>query len=135
MTWLAQGKLFGPLTSVTLLTCEKCLAGKSARKPFIKAKRASALIDLIHFDICGPFNVKAQNGCSYYITFIDNYSRGYDHVYLISLKFEVLRCIQRYLIEVENRLSKSVKTLRTHYGREYMSDQFKELCEQKGIIR
>ena len=67
-----------------------------------KAKHASTPLDLIHSDICGPFNVKAQNGCSYYITFVDNFSR-YDHIYLISYKSEALGYFQRYLAKVENR--------------------------------
>ena len=46
-------------------------------------------LNLIHSDIYEPFNVKAQNECSYYITFIDDFSR-YDHVYLISNKSEAL---------------------------------------------
>ena len=54
---------------------------------------------------------------------------------MISHKSEALECFRRYLIEVENQLDKSVKALRTDRGREYLSDQFRELCEEKGIVR
>uniref|UniRef100_A0A2N9HH17 Integrase catalytic domain-containing protein n=1 Tax=Fagus sylvatica TaxID=28930 RepID=A0A2N9HH17_FAGSY len=37
--------------------------------------------------------------------------------------------------EVENQHEKSLKALRTDRGREYLSDQFKDLCEEKGIRR
>jgi hypothetical protein len=70
----------------------------------------------------------------YFITFIDDYSR-YGHIYLISHKSEALKCFEAYLNEVENKLERKVKTLRTDRGREYLSDQFKELCEKKGIVR
>ena len=36
---------------------------------------------------------------------------------------------------VENQLEKRVKALRTDRGREYLSDQFKKLCDEKGIHR
>jgi len=91
MTWLARGGLIGLLSSITLPTCEKCLAGKSVNKSFEKAKHASTLLDLIHSDICGPFNLKARNGCFYHITDIDDFSRSV-YVYLISHKSEALRC-------------------------------------------
>ena len=36
---------------------------------------------------------------------------------------------------VENQLDKKIKVLRTDRGREYLSNQFKELCNEKGIER
>src|SRR5436190_22390001 len=59
----------------------------------------------------------------------------YGHIYLISQKSEALRCFEAYLNEVENKLERKVKTLRTDRGREYLSEQFKELCSEKGIVR
>jgi transposase InsO family protein len=79
-------------------------------------------------------NIRARHGGSYFITFIDDYTR-YGHVYLISHKSEALNCFRRYMILVENQLDKSIKALRTDRGREYLSEQFKELCEGKGIKR
>lgn len=79
-------------------------------------------------------NVRVRYGASYFITFIDNFTR-YSYVYLISYKSEVLECLRRYLNVVENQIDRKVKTLRTDRGREYLSDEFKELCNDKGIIR
>ena len=70
----------------------------------------------------------------YFITFINDYTR-YDHVYLISHKSEALDCFRRYMRLVENQLDKSIKAFRTDCGREYLSEQFKELCDEKGIER
>ena len=75
--------LLGSITNVSLLMCEPCLAGKACRKPFGKAPRATHPLELVHSDICGPMNVKAHNGISYFLTFIDDYSR-FNYVYLIS---------------------------------------------------
>src|SRR4051812_66309 len=95
---LVRSELTGSLTKVTLPTCEPCLAGKVTRKSFSKAKRASAPLDLIHLDICGPMNARNRTNTPYFITFIDDYSRN-THIYLISHKSETLKCFETYLIE------------------------------------
>ena len=39
------------------------------------------------------------------------------------------------MAKVENQHEKSLKALRIDHGREYLSDQFKDICEEKGICR
>ena len=134
MNRLARDGLLGQLTKFVLPQCEGCLAGKSTRKPFGKAVRATFPLELIHSDICGPMNVRARHGAYYFITFIDDYTR-YGQVYLIAHKSDALDCFKRFVTLVENQLDKKVKTLRTDRGREYLSDQFKGFCEWKGIAR
>ena len=41
----------------------------------IKGNRAKKLLDLIHLDVCGPFQTLARGDYQYFITFIDDYSR------------------------------------------------------------
>ncbi|RLM78765.1 hypothetical protein C2845_PM12G29900 [Panicum miliaceum] len=70
--------------------CVDCIKGKFAKQ--IKkdgAKRSSGILELIHTDICGPFNVKSVDGFSYFITFTDDYSR-YGYIYRIREKSEAL---------------------------------------------
>jgi transposase InsO family protein len=131
---LARAGLLGSLTKEELPICEHCLARKATRLPFGKAKRASSPLQLIHSNICGPMNVRARNGGNYFITFIDDFTR-FGHVYLISHKSEALDCFIRYTNLVENKLSTKIKALRTDRGREYLSEQFKNFCDEKGIAR
>ena len=134
MNRLARENLLGQFTKIDMPTCEYCLAGKTIRKPFEKGTRAEIPLELIHSDICGPMSVKARHGALYFITFIDDFTR-YGHVYLISHKLEVLDCFKRYINLVENQFGKKIKTLRTDWGREYLLEQFKYLCDEKGISR
>ena len=39
------------------------------------------------------------------------------------------------MAEVENKHGKGLKTFRTNHRRKYLSDQFKEFYEEKGILR
>ena len=103
MTRLARECLLGPLANVDIRICEPCLAGKACRKPFGKARRASE-------PLCGPMSITTHHGASYFLTFIDDHSR-YGHVYLIAHPYEALDCFKRYVAEVENQLSKSLKPL------------------------
>jgi hypothetical protein len=134
MSRLTKQGYLGSVDKAVMPTCEHCIAGKISRKPFGKAKRAEAPLHIIHSDICGPMSVRARHGASYFITFIDDYSR-YGYVYLIAHKSEALSCFILFLTEVENQKSSTVKTLRTDRGREYLSDEFRSLCEGKGIVR
>ncbi|KAK4411877.1 hypothetical protein Sango_0260700 [Sesamum angolense] len=51
------------------------------------------------------------------------------------LQIEALDCFKRFLAEVENQREMNLKVLKTDKGREYLSEQFKRICEDKGIIR
>ena len=54
---------------------------------------------------------------------------------MIAHRYEALDCFKHFLAEVENQLGKTIKVLRTDRGREYLSDEFRTLCEEKGIRR
>ena len=79
-------------------------------------------------------NKKACHGASYFFTLINDYSR-YGYVYLLSHCYEALDCFKCFVAKVENKHEKGLKTFRTDRGREYLSDQFKEFYEEKGILR
>ena len=78
--------------------------------------------------------MRARHGADYFITFIDDFT-CFGHVYLISHKSDALDCFKRYTNLVENQLNVKIKTLGTDRGREYLSDQFKSFCDEKGIAR
>jgi len=103
-------------------------------KPFGKASRASRPLKLIHSGIYRPMNIKAHHGAIYFITPIDDYSR-YGYVYLVSHRYKALIVFKCFIAKVETQLECRVKTLWIDRGREYLSNMFKEFCEEKGIQR
>ena len=105
-----------------------------ARKPFGKAIRAQIPLQLVHSIVCGPMNVKAKHVASYFITFIDDFTR-FNYVYLISHKFEALWCFRKFFNLVENQKDVRLKALRTDQGREYLFNQFRKICDEKVIER
>ncbi|KAJ9560006.1 hypothetical protein OSB04_005166 [Centaurea solstitialis] len=75
------------------------------------AKRSSQLLEIIHTDICGPFDVPTFGGENYFITFIDDYSR-YCYLYLLHNKSQSVNAVEAFIMEVERRLEKKVKIIR-----------------------
>ena len=114
--------------------CKSCLLGKMTKSPFTgKGERASDLLGLIHSDVCGPMNVQARGGYSYFITFTDDFSR-YGYVYLMHHKSEALEKFKEFKNEVQNQLGKSIKALRSDRGGEYLSHEFDDLLKECGIV-
>ena len=83
MNRLALDGLLRLNSKLKLPICEFCLQGKATRKSFGKGTRAEYPLQLVHSNICGLMSVKVRHEASYFITFIDDFTR-YGHAYLIS---------------------------------------------------
>ncbi|GJS13125.1 retrotransposon protein, putative, ty1-copia subclass [Tanacetum coccineum] len=117
----------GLLNSTDLRSFEKCvpcMSGKMARKHYThQVERAKDLLGLICTDVCGPFKIMSRQGASYFITFTDDFSR-YGYVYLLKNKHEVFETFKVFQKEAENQLGKTIKSLRSDHGGEYMTQEF-----------
>ena len=72
-------------------------------------------------------------GYSYYIIFIDDYSRK-TWIFFLKIK-ESNEVLSKFKELVENQTSKKIKTLRLDNGGEYTSKKFKSFCTSIGIKR
>lgn len=52
--------------------CEKCCKEKQARKTFKHdlSMKSREKLELVHSDVCGPFEVRSNGGNFYFLTFI-----------------------------------------------------------------
>ncbi|GKD38515.1 retrotransposon protein, putative, ty1-copia subclass [Tanacetum coccineum] len=130
-------QLGGLLNSTDIKSFEKrvaCMSDKMARKPYShQVERAKDLLGLIYTDVCGPFKIMSRQGAYYFITFTDDFSR-YGYVYLLKHKHEVFETFKVFQKEVENQLRKTIKSLRSDRGGEYMSQEFLDHLKDHGII-
>ena len=95
-------------------------------RPFkVKGYRAKEILDLVHIDLCGPISTSARGGYEYFITFIDDYSR-YGYIYLMHHKSETFEKFKEFKAEVENHQGKSIKSLRSDRGGEYLLGKFRQ---------
>ena len=123
-----------PTTTMPQRVCEFCMAGKQPRNSFQSslAMRASAVLEVVHSDICGPFEVQSLGGNKYFITFVDEFSRML-WVFLIKYKSEALEMFEKFKTAAERQSGKLLKILRTDGGGEYTSKEFEAFCVKHGI--
>lgn len=91
------------------------------------------VLGLIHSDICGPINTESLGGAKYFATFTDDYT-GYTETTMLRNRSDVLKAFKDYKRKVEKQTDQRIRKLRTDNGREYLSNDFKELLKTEGII-
>ncbi|GJR50420.1 retrotransposon protein, putative, ty1-copia subclass [Tanacetum coccineum] len=77
--------------------------------------------------------ITSRQGANYFVTFTDDFSR-YGYVYLLKHKHEVFETFKVFQKEVENQLGKTIKSLRSDRGGEYISQEFLDHLKDHGII-
>ncbi|KAF2347659.1 Integrase catalytic core [Trinorchestia longiramus] len=115
--------------------CENCCDGKSHRLHFsrVDQRKVRKPLELIHSDVCGKINPSSLGGGSYFVTFIDDYSR-YTWVYIIKNKSDVFGVFTEFKALVENHYDHKIKILRTDNGGEYVSTDFERFLKVNGIV-
>ena len=98
--------------------CIYCIKGKQTKHTKNGATRSTQLLEIIHTNICGPFDVPTFGGEKYFITFIDDYSR-YCYIYLLHEKSQSVDAVQAFITEVERQLDRKVKIIRSDRGGEF----------------
>jgi transposase InsO family protein len=114
--------------------CDGCLIGKQSRNAFNKSMpmRSSNVLEVVHSDVCGPFDENSLGGNRYFVTFVDEYSRKM-WIYLLKAKDEVFDVFKNFKVLVENQSGKKLKILRTDGGGEYTSKNFELFCVNNGV--
>nr|GEY24611.1 retrotransposon protein, putative, Ty1-copia subclass [Tanacetum cinerariifolium] len=116
-----------------------CRLGHISKKRIEKLQHDGLLnsSDLTAFEKCvscmSGKMIKSRQGASYFVTFTDDFSR-YGYVYLLKHKHEVFETFKVFQKEVENQLEKTIKSLRSDRGGEYMSQEFLDHLKDHGII-
>eukprot|EP00253_Pinus_taeda_P033691 PITA_33691 len=73
---LVDRKLLLNLKSRKLDFCKHCLFGKQSKQKFKTGKHTSkGILDYIHSDVWGPAPTTSYGGSSYFVSFIDDFSR------------------------------------------------------------
>ncbi|GJZ40320.1 retrotransposon protein, putative, ty1-copia subclass [Tanacetum coccineum] len=98
-----------------------------------QVERAKDLLGLIHTDVYGPFKIVSRQGASYFVTFTDDFSR-YGYVCLLKHKHKVFETFKVFQKDVETQLGKTIKSLRSDRGGEYISQEFLDHLKEHEII-
>jgi transposase InsO family protein len=74
------------------------------------------------------------HGLSYYVMFIDDFSRK-TWIFFMKTKDEAFSRFQEFRAQIENQIGEKIKVLRSDNGGEYTSNDFKDFCKKAGIKR
>ncbi|KAF6202186.1 hypothetical protein GE061_004584 [Apolygus lucorum] len=130
---MSQGMSLTKTDLENLKSCEVCLKSKACRKPFGHDRtRASEPLEILHTDVVGPIEIPTWDQKRYFVSILDDHTH-FAAVFLLKGKDEVKKILMNYIAKVENHWSKKVKKIRMDNGGEYVSKEFKEFCDTKGI--
>jgi hypothetical protein len=88
-----------------------CIKGKQTKRTKKGATRSGRLLEIVHTNICGPFDSPSIGREKYFITFIDDFS-NYCYNYLLHKKTQAVKGLVVYITEVERQLDRKVKVVR-----------------------
>jgi transposase InsO family protein len=124
-----------PLPIITL-KCSTCYVGKQKRDniPKVRSNRATATLDLVYADLCGPFKTASLSGARYFLLFVDDFSRRM-WVYFLRQKSEAFTKFQIFKTRVEAETGLRLRALKTDNGGEFTSRAFQDYCHTHGISK
>jgi len=116
-----------------LQLCEPCATAKQTSAPHpANPARAVAPLDLVHSDICGPFDVESLGGSHYFVSLLDDYS-SHAQVAVIKRKSDADAALRGIIALWERSTGRKVKALRSDRGGEYLSKDFYSYLRSAGI--
>lgn len=115
--------------------CKHCIFGKQSRHKFKVGNHISkCILDYVHSNVWGPSPTISFGGASYFVIFIDDFSRKV-WVYILKRKADVFNAFKQFRVMVEKRTGTTIKCLRTGNGGEFSSLEFEKYCKEVGITR
>ena len=115
---LIKNEIIPYLDFTDLNICVDYIKGKQTKQTKKRAIRSTQILEIVHIDICGSFDVNSFRKEKYFIIFIDDYSH-YSYVYLLHEKSQAVDVLEIYLNEIERQLNRKVKIVRFGRGGEY----------------
>lgn len=113
--------------------CPSCLIGKQHKLSFDTSKSKTGRIgELVHADLCGPFEIESLGGAKYFLLLKDDFSK-YRVLYFINQKSETTKKIHNYLNKFKNMTDREIVTLRTDNGLEFLNQELRKILEKRGI--
>lgn len=114
--------------------CVPCIKGKAHQQPFCESNSCAAQpLELVHADVCGPFEVTSLGGARYFLLIKDDFTR-FRTVYFLTQKSEVFDKVKMFITTAENQLNLKLKKFRSDNGTEFINREMATLFNDKGVI-
>jgi transposase InsO family protein len=113
--------------------CRGCLLGKMSRNSFRSTRtRGTHIGDIVHSDVCGPFQICTPSGARFFANFKDDFS-NFCEIHLLKHKSEVPEAFKKFNAKMKTETGQETKILRTDGGGEFCSKEFEDWLGKAGI--
>src|SRR5262249_7452151 len=114
--------------------CDVCSEAKlrHAPKPPVATRRATAVGELVHTDIIGPWPTRSWGGAWYVVVFVDSYSR-FGAAYPVRAKSQAAAQFVKFATKLRAEAGAEVLRVRSDGGGEYTGAEF-QAALQAGLV-
>ena len=121
-------------TTLPKSICQVCHYAKQQRTPFPDSTScASHIFELIHVDLWGPYPHSTYNGCKYFLTIVDDYSRA-TWTHLLAAKSNAFPILKSFIFFIQTQFQTTVKTVRSDNGMEFSDNSATAFYASLGIL-
>nr|GEW44811.1 retrovirus-related Pol polyprotein from transposon TNT 1-94 [Tanacetum cinerariifolium] len=129
-----MNELHVSLSKSCLDRCLSCLMAKFTKLPYdLSNSHSTSVFKLIHIDIWGPYKVPTDGKFRYFLTIVDDCSKG-TWVYLLEHKSESSDALKSFLKFVCTQFGKQVKIVRSDNALEFIKGQCGPYLTSHGIV-
>ncbi|GKD52855.1 retrovirus-related pol polyprotein from transposon TNT 1-94, partial [Tanacetum coccineum] len=108
--------------------------GHFTKLPYsLSDSHSTCIFELVHIDIWGPYKVPTNRKFRYFLTIVDDCSRG-TWVYLLEHKSDVFDALKSFLKFVATQFEKQVKIVRSDNDLEFVKGRCGPYLEIQGIV-
>jgi hypothetical protein len=114
--------------------CVACIIGKSPQHSYSHhGHRASAIGELLHMDLCGPYPIQTPDGKRHFYVILDDHS-NFGFLHLLRLKSEAFPAYRRTEAFIGRSCNKPVVTVRVDGALELMKGDMATHFAKHGIV-
>lgn len=114
--------------------CTICPAIRQHRRNFpINSTNTSFAFELLYVDTWGPYSHKTHNGCNFFLTIMDDYTKV-TWIYLIKNKNNYVSILDQFFNYIHTQFHTNVKYVPTDNAQELYAGNMLNLYHSKGII-
>ena len=111
--------------------CSGCAQGKMTQRTYPpNNERAKSLFDEVHMDLL-EFSTISYHKYKYVLNILDDCS-SYGAGYCLAAKSDIFKAFKEFYTQIE--VQDGIKIKKIHVDNEFVTNEFKDFCAQKGII-
>ena len=135
VTVMSHIKSLSILPTSSLQSCDVCHLSKQVRLPFPpRESKSTALFEVIHCDVWGPYKFPTHGNCTKFLTIVDDYSKC-TWIFLCSSKSQIPQLIIDFVKYAFTQFHKTVKIIRSDNGSEFTNHVLKTFCSNTGTLQ